>query len=56
VILESGSLASLKRFKDDVKEVKEGFECGLLVANFDRFETGDLITAYEIEKVKRTLS
>lgn len=46
-----GALASLKRFKDDVKEVKEGFECGLVFEEFDQFEVGDLVEAYEMVKV-----
>jgi translation initiation factor IF-2 len=54
VILDEGSLASLKRVKDDVREVKEGFECGLVVANFENIEPDDVITAFETEKLKRT--
>jgi len=56
VIFEAGSLDSLKRFKDDVKEVKEGFECCLLIKGFDQIQEGDIITAFEIEKIRRTLS
>jgi len=50
-----GSLSSLKRFKDDVREVLEGFECGLSVAGFDQLLEGDIIEAYGIEKIARTL-
>lgn len=49
------SLDSLKRFKDDVKEVKEGYDCGMKVANYDDIKVGDVIEAYRIEQVQRTL-
>ncbi len=49
-----GDLASLKRFKDDVKEVKEGFECGLVFDGFDQIHEGDLVEAYEMVEVPRT--
>jgi translation initiation factor IF-2 len=48
-------LASLKRFKDDVKEVAAGYECGLTIRNFSDINVGDTIVAYEEEEVKRTL-
>ena len=51
-----GSLASLKRFKDDVKEVKFGFECGLMIDNFNDIEVGDFIETYEIIEVKQKLA
>ena len=47
----NGGLASLKRFKDDVKEVKEGFECGLVFDGFDAINVGDMVEAYEMVKV-----
>ncbi|MBM3249362.1 MAG: translation initiation factor IF-2 [Candidatus Omnitrophica bacterium] len=50
-----GKLSSLKRFKDDVREVQEGFECGMAVAGFDQLAEGDVIEAYEIEKIARKL-
>ncbi|MDJ0766739.1 MAG: translation initiation factor IF-2 [Myxococcota bacterium] len=50
-----GAMSSLKRFKDDVKEVKEGLECGIGVENFNDIKVGDILEAYEIEKVARTL-
>jgi translation initiation factor IF-2 len=50
-----GTLASLKRFKDDVREVREGFECGIGVENFNDVKVGDLIEAYRIEQVARSL-
>lgn len=51
----SGTLSSLKRFKDDVREVTEGFECGLTVHGFDEIQAGDIVEAYELEKIARTL-
>jgi translation initiation factor IF-2 len=50
-----GTLASLKRFKDDVREVREGFECGIGVENFNDVKVGDLIEAYRVEEVARSL-
>ncbi|MBI1966818.1 MAG: translation initiation factor IF-2 [Gemmatimonadetes bacterium] len=50
-----GTLASLKRFKDDAREVREGFECGIGVENFNDLKVGDLIEAYRIEEVARSL-
>src|SRR5512135_793825 len=50
-----GTLASLKRFKDDVREVREGFECGIGVENFNDIKVGDLIEAYRIEEIARSL-
>ena len=49
-----GQLASLKRFKDDVKEVQAGFECGLLFEKFDQFEEGDTIEFYHLQEVPRS--
>ena len=51
----SAELASLKRFKDDAKEVLSGMECGLTIKNFTDYKVGDVVEAYEIEEVKRTL-
>ena len=55
VVLHDGELDSLKRFKDDVREVKAGFECGLSVKNFNDVEKGDHLEVYEIVEVSRTL-
>ncbi|MBC8196625.1 MAG: translation initiation factor IF-2 [Candidatus Marinimicrobia bacterium] len=55
-IIHEGKLTSLKRFKDDVNEVKTGFECGIAVDGFNNFLEGDLIKFYEIVEVKRTLA
>ena len=48
-------LDSLKRFKDDVKEVREGFECGIKIAGFDDVKVDDVIEAFKIEIKQRTL-
>jgi translation initiation factor IF-2 len=56
VVVYDGKLASLKRFKDDVKEVLEGYECGLGIENFNDIQVGDQIEAYVIEKVAGTLA
>ena len=48
-------MSSLKRFKDDVKEVKNGFECGVGLEGYDDIKTGDLFEAYILEERKRTL-
>src|SRR5512139_211012 len=56
VVVYEGKLASLKRFKDDVKEVLEGYECGLGIENFNDIQVGDQIEAYVIEKVAGTLA
>lgn len=53
VIIHEGTLASLKRFKDDVKEVKEGFECGLSLEKYNEIKEGDILEAYVMESVKR---
>ena len=55
VVIHEGSLASLKRFKDDVKEVEQGYECGIGIENYNDVKIGDEIEAYVIEEVKRTL-
>jgi translation initiation factor IF-2 len=55
VVVHTGELDSLKRFKDDVREVKAGFECGLSVKNYDDVKVGDQLEAYEVVEVARTL-
>lgn len=50
-----GSLEALKRFKDDVREVREGFECGIRITNYDDVKVDDIIEAYKIEEIRRTL-
>jgi len=54
-VIHEGNINSLRRFKDDVREVKEGFECGVGVSGFSDIQLGDIIEAYEIEKVARKL-
>ena len=53
--IASGEINSLKHLKDDVKEIREGFECGIGVDNFSKFKEGDIIVCYQIKSIKRTL-
>ena len=53
VVIHEGKLVSLKRFKDDVKEVAKGFECGMQIENFNDLKEGDIIEVYVMEEVKR---
>ena len=55
VVIYDGGLSSLKRFKDDVREVQSGFECGIGMENYDDLKVGDQFEAYEIVETKRTL-
>ena len=50
-----GEIVSLKHIKDDAKEMKEGFECGIGIDNFSKFKEGDIVICYEIKSIKRTL-
>ena len=54
-ILYEADINSLKRFKDDVKEVKEGFECGISIKGFNDIRKNDIIEAFIIEKIARRL-
>jgi translation initiation factor IF-2 len=54
-IIHTGHISTLKRFKDDAKEVTEGFECGITVSHFDTIAVGDIIEAYDIESIARKL-
>ena len=54
-IIHEGNLTSLKRFKDDVAEVLESYECGIGVAGFSKFKQNDIIEVFEIKEIKRTL-
>jgi translation initiation factor IF-2 len=56
VVIHTGELDSLKRFKDDVKEVRSNFECGLSLRNFNDLEVGDQLEAFEIIEVARPLN
>lgn len=55
VVTYEGKLASLKRFKDDAKEVVAGQECGLGIENFNDIKEGDIVEAFDIQEVQRTL-
>ena len=55
IVIYSGELGSLKRFKDDVKEVAAGLDCGLNITNFNDIQVGDVIEAYEETEIKKTL-
>jgi translation initiation factor IF-2 len=55
-VVYTGQLASLKRFKDDVREVRDGLECGMNVENFNDLKVGDRIESFRVEEVKRTLA
>jgi translation initiation factor IF-2 len=55
VVVFTGELDSLKRFKDDVREVKEGFECGLNIKNYNDIQESDLLEFFEIKEIARTL-
>ena len=56
VVIYDGEIGSLKRFKDDAREVKEGFECGIGIANFNDLKAGDIIETYQVQEVARTLA
>ena len=56
VVVYDGEISSLKRFKDDVKEVRESFECGIGIANFNDIKVGDVIECYTVEEFARTLA
>jgi translation initiation factor IF-2 len=55
VEIYDGNIGSLRRFKDDVKEVREGFECGIGIENFNDVKVGDVIECYRQEQIARTL-
>ena len=55
VVIHEGSLKTLKRFKDEVREVREGYECGMAFENYENVAVGDVIECFEIEEVARTL-
>ena len=55
VVIHEGELSQLKRFKDDVKEVKAGFDCGMSFANYDDIKEGDVIECFELEQVAVSL-
>ena len=55
IVIHTGDLGSLKRMKDDVKEVTTGYECGLNLATFNDVQVGDIIECYETVEIKKTL-
>ena len=53
IVIFDGPLASLKRFKDDVKEVRAGYECGFVFENYNDIKEGDLVEAYKMVEIER---
>jgi translation initiation factor IF-2 len=56
VVIWNGAISSLKRFKDDVREVQTGFECGIGLDGYNDVKVGDVIEPYEVEETPATLS
>jgi translation initiation factor IF-2 len=56
IVIHEGEIGSLKRFKDDVREVDAGYECGLNINNFNDLKVGDIIEAYKIIETKKKLA
>ena len=56
IVIHEGDLGTLRRFKDDVREVREGYECGMSFERYDNIEVGDVIECYEEEEVARKLN
>ncbi|MDQ7052712.1 MAG: EF-Tu/IF-2/RF-3 family GTPase [candidate division KSB1 bacterium] len=54
-LIYEGKLGSLKRFKDDVREVQAGFECGLSIEGFDDIHVGDVVECFQVTEIKRSL-
>jgi len=54
VVIHDGALKTLKRFKDEVREVREGYECGMAFENYENIQQGDVIECFEVEEVART--
>ncbi len=52
IVIHEGSLASLRRFKDDVREVASGYECGMQVEKFNDIKVGDIIECFVMEEIK----
>ena len=53
IVIHEGSLASLKRFKDDVREVVQGYECGLSIEKYNDIKVGDIVESFVMEEIKR---
>jgi translation initiation factor IF-2 len=56
VVIHEGSLKTLKRFKDEVREVKEGYECGMAFENYDNIQAGDVIECFEVDEIARAIA
>jgi translation initiation factor IF-2 len=56
IVIFEGDIGTLKRFKDDVREVDSGYECGLNIANYNDVKVGDIIESYKLIETKKTLS
>ena len=55
VVVHEGALKTLRRFKEDVRDVKEGYECGMAFENYNDIHVGDVIECYEMEEIARAL-
>jgi translation initiation factor IF-2 len=55
VVVHEGRLGTLRRFKDDVREVQNGYECGIALENFNDIQTGDVVECYEVQEIARKL-
>ena len=55
VVIHEGDLGQLRRFKEDAKEVREGYDCGISLANYQDIKVGDMIECFEVEEVAREL-
>jgi translation initiation factor IF-2 len=56
VVVYDGRIASLRRFKDDVKDCTEGLECGIVIENYNDVKLGDTVESYEVEEIRTRLS
>ena len=54
VVIWNGAISSLKRFKDDAREVQSGFECGIGLENYQDLKSGDIIETYDLKEIART--
>jgi translation initiation factor IF-2 len=55
VVIHEGTLKTLRRFKDEVREVQNGYECGMAFENYDDIKVGDIIECFDVEEVRPTL-
>jgi translation initiation factor IF-2 len=54
-VIHEGNLKTLKRFKDDVRQVQQGYECGMAFENYDDIKEGDVVECFQVEEIARTL-